>query len=676
MNNNRMLRNSGTALMIAASLSIAACSSSSGGSDSDPARAAVASGVASKGIVRDASVTVTELDINGNARRTVGTATTDEHGRYTLQVGNGYTGGPLLFRLEPDANSRMICDLPAGCGTANFGDPVEIDDGFEMLAIAPSVATNDTVSVQITPFTTMATRRVLNGSQIIDDAAIRQAVSEVSDMLGLDVLGTEPADLSRGSDDDDAKTYGAFLVGVAALAASGDLSLPELLSALGAAFEDGRFDSDDAIDMREFVAAIEDAALALFPEGDTPSKLLAAIANLYDKIEDDGSYDPKPDEDAAKPAIAKAKALLVAVRERWNTLEALEDPLNDFVQEAEAAESTFSRNGARLLSTAESVLSDVFATVYDDDDGVQMGDHAVEVVSSDGSRLGTVNVTVSESRNGTFFDMERAVLNNGIELELDLATDLRASEVEGWLPFFVDGVSFDLTGIVEDGTTRVEITNGELDAQLRDRILYEPNTGMPVGSAVLDVVTFGGQTTLEDRASGLSFQGDLKVRGDVRLAANEDPEPDNLKRLYLNAAGVFSSPSDAFRARLIVDGTNGSEFVVGSLSLSIGLDFAGEPDTNAALSLRRVDADSLKAELTFSDPKKRWSLATQLREGEDISHLTISNPSGVLIRLALTGDDDINGDILVDGKKVADIKEMRDRLPTIYWIDGRFESLL
>ncbi|HQR94982.1 MAG TPA: hypothetical protein PLF09_00100, partial [Thiotrichales bacterium] len=74
------------------------------------------SGTAAKGIIKQALVTAEELV--GTSWVARGTATTDNNGDYTLTM-TGYTNGVVRVTVTPTASTRMVCDAPSGCISAD-----------------------------------------------------------------------------------------------------------------------------------------------------------------------------------------------------------------------------------------------------------------------------------------------------------------------------------------------------------------------------------------------------------------------------------------------------------------------------------------------------------------------------------------------------------------------------
>ena len=131
---------------------IAACStlallSACGGTDptakdfaslpSASSSASSVSGIASKGMLDGADVTVSELV--GALWLARGNAKTKSDGSYTATL-KDYKDGPIRITVDSLGNTKMICDVPSGCIDKNgaqkgFGASVDIGEGLTMEAI-------------------------------------------------------------------------------------------------------------------------------------------------------------------------------------------------------------------------------------------------------------------------------------------------------------------------------------------------------------------------------------------------------------------------------------------------------------------------------------------------------------------------------------------------------------
>src|SRR5690606_19110803 len=121
----------------------------------------------------------------------VGTAETDQDGKYTLDLEDSYLGGLLEIEIGVNERTLMTCDA-AACGTK--GEDVALPANFKLSAIASKPDASGTVSAPITAWSTMAAKRtkvLIESGKSLSEAA-RQATAEVSQVAGFDV-GTTAA---------------------------------------------------------------------------------------------------------------------------------------------------------------------------------------------------------------------------------------------------------------------------------------------------------------------------------------------------------------------------------------------------------------------------------------------------------------------------------------------------
>ena len=93
-------------------------------------------GTPSKGILQKAIVTAYKIT-DGKKGEKLGTpVTTGDNGEYTLKI-SGYAGAVLL-EMTSDSNTKMLCDIPAGCEGTNFGQAVS-SAGLTMQTVLPEL---------------------------------------------------------------------------------------------------------------------------------------------------------------------------------------------------------------------------------------------------------------------------------------------------------------------------------------------------------------------------------------------------------------------------------------------------------------------------------------------------------------------------------------------------------
>lgn len=319
------------ALSIAAIL--AGCDSGSSSDDDDSVSIdASLQGTAAKGIIINGVVTADELNTDGSvSNANVGSATTGGDGSYSMDLNDDYEGGPIRITVTKNDDTTTVCDAISGCGPAtdatldeNSNNEVDFGEQYKpsnlsMMALLPDAEDGETIDVQVTPFTNMAAEKALDGS--LSDTTITAANSEVSALLGgLDILRTEPVDITDldGDEDANAVAYAALTAAIAEGAADGtnEPDLGQALSDLATQFAAGTFAANDMQDI------LDDAAAAFVASGalDT-SGLLDVIQNdVDDAIANSGGIiDPEPNPNAGDTDVELAKDFISDLR-TWGTV--------------------------------------------------------------------------------------------------------------------------------------------------------------------------------------------------------------------------------------------------------------------------------------------------------------------------------------------------------------------
>ena len=304
-------------------------------------------GVAAKGIVRQGIINASELNSAGQSIATVGTAETDASGHYTLSLSN-YRGGPLKLTLTTGPDTTMKCDVVSGCGT-RLDDLIEDDNNsidfgewyrptdFSLTALLARANANETIAVNLTPFTHMAAQRVYALGRV-DAATVANTNSEVSNLLGgIDILNTAPLDITDASQANGAApgrvTYAAFCAAIANLADRNADQLPDIgaaLATLSHSFSNGVFPADDSASSQDAslfsLQEILDAGTRVFnAAGMTDitgvSATLAARISTATDSDGDGvtEIDPAPSSAAADTNLAKVKVLMADIR-TWGSV--------------------------------------------------------------------------------------------------------------------------------------------------------------------------------------------------------------------------------------------------------------------------------------------------------------------------------------------------------------------
>ncbi|MEA1988566.1 MAG: hypothetical protein U9N57_05070 [Pseudomonadota bacterium] len=324
---------------IVATLGLTACGGGGGSSSTDGGTtsfsSATTSGTAAKGILNKGVVTAIELGSDQTELRTLATTVTDEKGTYALTIPASYTNGPIKVSITSDADTEMKCDISSGCGTradditdANSNTIVDFGewykpgvDNIQMSALVASAASGASLAVNVTPFTTMAAKRALS-EPTLDADAVANANSEVSALLGVNVLTTKPVDITNLESDATSNeiAYAALAAAIAESASKDTDGVPDInaaIEALAAGFEDG------TISTSELQTIVSNAGTTYTAAGVTDTS--GVVSALQDTITDanGADIDPEPADSATVSNVDKAKALVADFRSYANNMDSI-----------------------------------------------------------------------------------------------------------------------------------------------------------------------------------------------------------------------------------------------------------------------------------------------------------------------------------------------------------------
>ena len=263
----------------ASALALAGCSgggsSSSSNNDDDGEQQTVdrvsLTGVAVKGVMANALITVTSLDDS----TTYGTTRTNNQGRYSL-ANLALGSAPVKVTMTTDANTRLTCDSALGCdnnGTAvAFGQTYAFNDpGFALTSILPTAGNVTDIELMVTPVTHMAAERVAQaGVTNADDIeGINRATAGLLGLPNVDITRDIPLDITNVSASrmasEASRRYGALVASFSTIAAATGDSLDEVIDAVSDDYAtDGGLianaSSDTTIDLELIFAAAADSA--------------------------------------------------------------------------------------------------------------------------------------------------------------------------------------------------------------------------------------------------------------------------------------------------------------------------------------------------------------------------------------------------------------------------------
>jgi len=674
-------------------------------------------GTAAKGIIDGGNVVAEELDVNGVVIAGIGNAISDVDGRYTLVTGNNYNGGPIRVTISADENTLMKCDVPLGCGTRT--DDVDDNDtvidfsewykpgNLTMTAMVAEAATNDTISVNITPYTDLAARRAMaTGS--LTAAGVDSANSEVSDLLGgggIDILNTQPLDVTDADMIKDGSAteiaYAALSAAIAVLAdtSGGTPDINAALDTLWGSFSDGTIVADDT------GTAMDDSTISLqeIVNGATSTLAQMGIAdtsNTFASLQADidavtgGSVDPDPDTGTGETALEKVKAFVGDIR-TWGTVIEEETRVKGeaFATQADLAATAADASislvvGPVIRSTVIAIFRRLTETT---DTELGGGDYATGVPGEPQFESGTIIYSggVVTITDGVIDDV---TINLSIQLPDDKSTvtaitiainsatltgestdlTINSGTIVATLatPYFVDYGAVNMGYAVEP-----DISGGSVNLNV-SLTQKQDNSGAVLASPV----TFAGTllTTLAKPAED-GIMNDLTWFTPATLTLTG-----NISDTVGNSfdASLTANISNASTFRPV--GGSGSDFgieledvdnwLAGTIGLNFELLLDGLPKASVNISGDRTAFNTGTATVTIIYGARQIVIAGAFSDLASAGSVTITNQDGVSMSIASANFDALTGDIEYNGQVYGSIAKLNNGLTKITYIDGTFES--
>lgn len=472
------------AIAVASSMTLLAACSHKSSNDAGPAAPTTSyqmSGVVSKGIVSNGIVTAYELNADGSVKGTVGTTTTDASGAYNLTLSSAYSGGIVKLEITAGANTKMKCDVADGCGGTGFGQEITLQNTFKLNAVVQPEGT--TVKIPVTPLTHMAAARAIAVGNL-SKASVAAANSEVSTLVGFDIINTEVSDVTAASSIDAkgkaATAYALYNAGVAsALIANG---IEAGLQKLAQSFEDGEFKADDAVTIQQIVDAVEKST-AKIAELVTSQTLKDAVVTINTQIAQtqgqivNGGFNPEPVTPITDQAGAIAAAKALITNARTVITQGMELDKNGsaaatgFESQAQMVNDAFDQDSivaSQLLGEVVSQTMDsISAQTTLEKELANPQTYTVEIKDKENNVIGTVSVVFSTTNglsltiNGTLAGAKTVTIEN-----LKLATNLTSQNLTvnaGMLEAIsAQNVTATLTGKVIAGMTTLTLNQMDI----------------------------------------------------------------------------------------------------------------------------------------------------------------------------------------------------------------------
>lgn len=609
-----LFRTSALAVAISSALGLAGCGGGGGSSSSTPPATPTeqtVSGNAVKGVLRNAIVTAWLLDDSGSRASQIATTRTDNEGAYSLPLGSGYRGDLIEIEVTPDGDTRMVCDASA-CGTASRGDLIELPAGFSLNTITEAPTSATTISAPVTAWSTLAARRaqalITDGSS--PRAATRRANSEVSDLVGFDILTTRATGLSQISDASPAEGQSAVMNAAVAEILFGDTSsedLAEKLSQFTTAFEDGIFgDAEDDYSLAQLATASQ-TVVSTTPDLDSLTRDAVnnktteydaspdGYASNYDEsliVDDNASQDEK---------IAQFQTFVGQASGWFQSFEDLDsDQLGLAVNtDIETIQAIFDTTAQGQLQFIGDALDAAFVELLSDPAAAQLllnngGTRSFSLTNADDQSVAEINMTLSND-NGVVILLEGTITladqTTSIPFNLELDTNIPASSL--------DLNTAVITALATSNTLGLSGVIGNADGS--DGLVLDQMTIKLDLSAALSNSTGITETQLADAFSAATFDGAIEAYG---MAGDSFKGEIGASLVRLNPGAAFNQslnmgPYSLSRLRVAGDfsGANGNQF---RTSATLNVNNATSFDTFAWLQYSN-DRSGLTIPVAYND---------------------------------------------------------------------------
>lgn len=497
---------------------IAACGG--GGSSSPSAFSATTTGVAAKGIIKNATVTAKELSATGATLRTVGAADTDASGKYTLTIGSSYTGGPikLVLSVKSDGTTKMVCDVSTGCGVGvAFGADYSLSPTFTLTSYQQSASNGAAITTQITPYTNMAAARIeaqlaATTPSALDNTLVSNATSEVSQLVGVNINTTQPVDITNATAmaaaSPDALQYAAFNAGIGNVAFANSGGFEAGIAVVATSFADGQFTSADPVTIGSIVTAVN-TEVAYTPATNTVS-LAATLASITANTDPATGYNPEPTPTATLTAVAQAKALVSQTRTWGTQIQALQTPLDAFKLDVNDAQTALNSTSVGVTSVFGEVLKGALNKVETESSstsGLIAKSYSYPLlIGTYASVPGAGQIVVSGTGTVT-------VSNNAGSLKLVFASTVAGVTNSGTITTNIPSslLNAPLTNINLNGLSLVVSGNASMSS---------PAVSFTLTNALLNVTLKPSSATVNTTTALLTDIASVNINGNASLQAN------------------------------------------------------------------------------------------------------------------------------------------------------------
>ncbi len=679
-------------------------------------------GTAAKGIIKGGNVMAEELDVNGTVIAQVGNAITAADGSYTLTLDDDYDGGPIKITISADANTQMKCDVPLGCGMrtddiADSDTTIDFSEWYKpvnltMMAMVAGAVSNDTLNVNITPYTHLAARRAM-AAPSLTSAGVSEANSRVSTLLGsgrINILNTQPLDITdaavvNGAVNDNGATeiaYAALSAAIVVLADTNNNGHPNIdavLEMLWGSFTDGELVADDngtatddtTISLQEIV----DGATSVFAQMNTAdtSDILASLQEIIDTS--GGSVNPDPGPGTGDTALEKVKTFVGDVR-TWGTV----------IEEE-----------TRVKGDAFATQVDLAATAADASVSTMAGPAIRNAIVAVFRRL--THTTATELNDDAYktgeqgdpqFESGTIAHSGGVVTITDGVIDGVTINLSVQLPDNESTVSSSLTATISSATLRsastdITINNGAINATLVtpyfvDYVAVDTGTAdqpdVSGGSISLNAQLTQKQDDLgAELASPVTFAGTLSTTLVNAVKDETTSELSWLTPATLNMTGNISdTDGNSFDASLVANISNADSFtpvtrpgsdsdmvledadnwLVGTIGLSFELQLDGLPKASININGDRTAFETGTTTVTIVYGVRKIVIAGAFTDEASTGSVTITNQDNVIMNIVNADFNALTGDLEYNGQTYGSIDTLENGLTKITYTDGSFET--
>lgn len=536
--------------------------------------ATTTSGVASDGIIVGGTVIASSLD----GATQYGTATTGQDGAYTLTLSSQYDGKrPLLLTLTAGAGASMICDVSGGCGSVAYGGAIPLSSSAPIVlhTVLPAKAAGGKISAAITPWTDMAYQYIkAHTNQASSSADIDAANSMVSQITGVNVVDTQPVDLTKSTSSarSDQLAYALMNSAFARSVASG-ANLGTAITKLTEEFNDGKLASDETLSPANLSKNIS----VQKPLISSDPGASALITNIENTISGQPDLAPTPTNSTTLSAVGQAKQLVGQARALGNSIAQLQTPAEAFKGNLNTASNVLNNNSQALMTSVSEVVKQVVKQLQTDQVTGNKTYPALPIYDAQNTQVGVANVTVQTTASGGFTIAITSSLNGGAtRVNLGMTSSLPLTIVSS--PVSATGVSLTATGSVANSEAKVVLNAMTLNIGFTQPQTINPSSSTPIPDSAIKDATLSGDIEIDDLKGGASFKGGASITA-VPLNATalhyyatngytsaQSQESLSLSKLSLN--GTFSDANGStFTAKAAADLTNAAQFdAIGYLS--------------------------------------------------------------------------------------------------------------